>query len=171
MFSGHRRPGLFGALGQPPTNSYRELMQRGRSEQFQRLGSSRLRRLSHLHRPLPPQLALTNSYPLPRRRWRSREERKLVPTELLKRSEARRLQQQREFGRTQELQRWIQSLFGKDGRELLKVGQGRERLVRHFAAQPYPGYQLHYAGHYTTPLWVYAAGLRPHLTPLAADQR
>lgn len=171
MFTGHRKPGLFGALGQPHTNSYQELLRRGRREQGQRLGSSRLRRLSHLRRPLPPELALSATHPLRRRRWRSVEQRRLAPRELLKRSEARRMQERRSFGQEQEYHRWVREIFGKEGKELLKVAGGRRRLMRHFAAQPRPNYQLHYTAHRPTPLWVYAAGLRPHLAPLAADRR
>lgn len=169
MFTGHRKPGSFGFLGQPPTNSYAELLRRGRPREGQRLGASRLRRLSHLRRPLPPELALTGSHPLQRRRWRSLEQRRLVPRELLKRSEARRMQQQRSFGQLQEYHRWVREIFGKEGKELLTVEGGRRRLRRHFALQPRPNFQLHYAAHRPTPLWVYAAGLRPHLAPLAAD--
>lgn len=171
MFTGHRKPGLFGLLGQPSTNSYRDLLRRGRSEKHQRLASSRLRRLSHLHRPLPPLLALQSTYPLPRRRWRSREERSRVPTELLKRSEARRLEAQRRLGQQQQYNRWVRDLFQQEGRKLLAVTGSQARPVRHFMAQPRPGYQLHYSGYQTTPLWVYAAGLRAHLSPLAVDRR
>lgn len=171
MFTGHRKPGSFGFLGQLPTNSYRLLLRRGRLQQQQRLGSSRLWRLSHLRRPLPPELALGGSYPLPRRRWRSRLQRQRVPRELLKRSEARRLQEQRGHGQDKAYQRWVREIFGKEGQELLKVGGGRRWRRRHFAAQPRPNYQLHYPSHRSTPLWVYAAGLRPHLVPLATDRR
>lgn len=68
MLTGHRRPGSFGSLALNPTNSYRALLRRGRSREGRRLASSRLRRLSHLRRPLPPELAFSTSFALPRRR-------------------------------------------------------------------------------------------------------
>lgn len=90
---------------------------------------------------------------------------------LLKRSEARRIQEQRNFGKLQEYNRWVQSIFTVDGKALLKVEWGRRRMQRHFSAQPRRGYQLHYTTHGSMPLWIYAAGLRPHLAPLAVDRR
>lgn len=107
MFMGHRRPGVFGALGSAhSTGSYRHLLLRGRGEDGQRLGSSRLWRLSHLRRPLPPELALATTHPLPRHRWRSRHRRQLMaPRQLLKRSEALRMQQRRSLGQQRSYQR------------------------------------------------------------------
>lgn len=171
MLMGHRQPGQFGLAGQR-SSSYGELLRAGETQQQRRFGPSRLRRRSHLKNPLPPMLGMAATHPVARRRWRSSLLRQsLSAGKLLKRSETRRQSLRRDFGQQQQYNRWVQDIFGQEGKELLSVESGRRRPHRHFSAQPRRGYQLHYSAYRPTPLWVYAAGLRPHLAPLAADRR
>ena len=171
MLMGHRQPGQFGLAGQR-SSSYTELLRVGETQQLRRLGSSRLRHRSHLKNPLPPLLGMAATHPVVRRRWRSVLLRQTLSAgQLLKRSETRRQSLRRDFGQQQQYNRWVREIFGQEGKQLLPVESGRRRPHRHFMSQPRRGYQLHYSAYRPTPLWVYAAGLRPHLAPLAADRR
>jgi hypothetical protein len=169
MLKGHRLPGTLGFRAEGDNQA--TLLLGGEKQQQQRLGSSRLRRHSHLKKTTPPPLSLELTHPLAQRRWRSRLLRQQLPIHLslLKRFEAQRQNRQREFSQQQAYQRWVKDIFGQEGRQLLAVAAGRHRRHRHFAAQPLPNHQLHYPAYRSTPLWIYSAGFRHHLPPLAVE--